>query len=126
MILGDQKNIRLALQNITSVFSSVSFSSDSLKYCDYDVEPNLAYAWLTNNDIASKNAVETLEKNQVMWSDIRWGVGRDFVPFLCLTPDELTIFVSLPTEMTLPIRFKRQKIKTTNYEKMVFPLGTLL
>ena len=126
MIMGNQNDIRLALQNIEPVFGSVIFSNDFLRYCDYHVDSNLAYEWLVNNEIANKYAIHTLQNNQSMWSNAKWGIGRDFVPFLCLTPDEFSVFVSLPTDLTLPISFRRQKIKSKNYEKMVFPLGTIL
>ena len=126
MIIGEQNNIDLAIKNIASVFTSVIFVNDFLKYCDYYVDSDLAYDWLLNNDIANDDAIRTLENNQKMWSDMRWGVGRDFVPFLCLTPEEFSVFVSLPIDPTLPVSFRRQKIRSTNYDKMVFPLGTVL
>ncbi|MFY9300463.1 MAG: hypothetical protein WAO91_04670 [Candidatus Nitrosotenuis sp.] len=126
MIIGKRSVIRLALENITAVFGSVIFTNDFLRYCDYHVDSDLAYDWILNNDIASKGAIQTLEKNQKMWSDMRWGRGRDFVPFLCLTPNEFSVFVSLPTDPTSPVSFRRQKIRTSNYGKMVFPLGTVL
>jgi len=126
MIIGKQNVIRLALENVAAVFGSVIFTNDFLRYCDYHVEPDLAYSWILNNDIANKDAIQTLARNKKMWSDMRWGRGRDFVPFLCLMPNEFSAFVSLPTDPALPISFRRQKIRSSNYGKMVFPLGTVL
>lgn len=126
MIIGKQSVIRLTLENIAAVFGSVIFTNDFLRYCDYYVEPNLAYDWILNNDIANKDAIQTLEKNQKMWSNMRWGRGRDFVPFLCLMPNEFSVFVSFPTDPASPVFFRREKIRSSNYGKMVFPLGTML
>jgi hypothetical protein len=125
MIVGNQNDFRAAAQNLAAVFSSIRIMGDSLEYFDY---PNLdvAYKWLENNTIASEYAIEILGENANMWSNMKWGVGRDFVPFLCLTPDEFPVFVSLPTDPTLPISYRRQKIKGFNYDKMVFPLGTVI
>lgn len=106
-------------------FSSIGFVGDSLEYFDYpDLE--IAYKWLENNTITSEYAVEILEKNANMWRNMKWGVDRDLVQFLCLTPDEFPVFVSLPTDPTLPIKYRRQKLSGLNYDKMVFPLGTVI
>ena len=96
-----------------------------MEYFDYPAL-DVAYKWLENNVITSKYAVEILEENANMWNNMKWGVGRDFVQFLCLAPDEFHIFVSLPTDHTLPISYRRQKLKGLNYDKMVFPLGTVI
>lgn len=126
MIMGDQTIIRSTLDNIKSIFASVSFLNDFLRCFDYYVDSDLAYDWILNNEIASKDAIQILKKNQKMWLNMGWGVGRDFVPFLCLTPNEFSVFVSFPTDPTSPTPFRRQKIHSVNYGKMVFPLGTLL
>lgn len=126
MIVGQKERIKAALDNISAVFLGVVFDGDFLRYCDYDVEPEHAYNWLVNNEIASKDALEILHSNQKMWQNPAWGRGRDFVPFLCLTPQEFSVFVSLPTDYNLPVRFRRQKIKSVTADKQVFPLGTIL
>jgi hypothetical protein len=96
-----------------------------LEYFDY---PDLAvaYKWLENNIIASDYAVEILGENANMWCNMKWGVSRDFVQFLCLAPDEFPIFVSLPTDPTLPISYRRQRVRGFNYDKMVFSLGAVI
>jgi hypothetical protein len=125
IIVGNQNDFKAAAQNLDAVFSSIRIIGDSLEYFDYP-DLDVAYKWLENNTIASKYAIEILEENANMWHNLKWGVGRDFVPFLCLTPEEFPIFVSLPTDPTLPISYRRQKLKGLNYDKMVFPLGTVL
>jgi hypothetical protein len=125
MIVGNQNDFKAAAQNLDAVFSSIRISRDSLEYFDYP-DLDVAYKWLENNTITSKYAVEILEENANMWRNMKWGVGRDFVQFLCLTPDEFPIFVSLPTDSTLPVSYRRQKLKGLNYDKMVFPLGTVM
>jgi hypothetical protein len=125
MIIGVQDDIQATIQQISSVFEKIVFSNDFLRYYDYEVDSNLAYDWLVNNEIAGEAAIQTLKNNQNMWSNPSWGVGRDLVPFLCLTTDELPVFVSLPTDPELPIFFKRKKIRNTNYGGMVFPLGNI-
>lgn len=125
IIVGNHDDFKVAAQNLDAVFSNIRIIGDSLEYFDY---PDLviAYKWLENNVIASEYAVEILKENANMWHDMKWGIGRDFVQFLCLTPDEFPVFVSLPTDPTLPISYRRQKLKGLNYDKMVFPLGTVL
>jgi len=126
MIMGNQNVIRSVLDNITSIFASVSFLNDFLRCFDYYTDSDLAYDWILNNEIASKDAIQILKKNQKMWSNMKWGVGRDFVPFLCLATNEFSVFVSFPIDPASPVSFRRQKIRPINYGKMVFPLGTLL
>jgi len=125
MIVGGQNDFKTTAQNLNAVFSSIGIVGDSLEYFDYpDLE--IAHKWFENNTLTSEYAVEILEKNANMWSNMKWGVGRDFVQFLCLTPEEFSIFVSLPTDPTLPIKYRRQNLRGLNYDKMVFPLGTVI
>jgi hypothetical protein len=125
VIIGDQNDIKPMAQNMEAAFSSIGFVGDSLEYFDYpDLE--IAYKWLENNTITSEYAVEILEKNANMWYNMTWGIGRDLVQFLCLTPDEFPVFVSLPTDPALPIKYRRQKLSGLNYDKMIFPLGTII
>ncbi|WKT57922.1 hypothetical protein QVH35_11660 [Candidatus Nitrosotenuis chungbukensis] len=125
IIVGNQNDFKAAAQNLDAVFSSIRIIGDSLEYFDYP-DLDVAYKWLENNTITSKYAVEILEENANMWNNMNWGIGRDFVQFLCLAPDEFPIFVSLPTDPTLPISYRRQKLKGLNYDKMVFSLGSVL
>jgi hypothetical protein len=37
-----------------------------------------------------------------------WGKGRELIPTLCLTPQELPIFVHLPTDPFLPVNYTRE------------------
>jgi hypothetical protein len=125
IVIGNQNNFKVVAQNLAAVFSSIRFIGDSLEYFDYP-DLTIAYKWLESNTIASEYAVEILEENANMWHNMKWGISRDFVPFLCLTPDEFPIFVSLPTDSTLPVSYRRQKLKGLNYDKMVFSLGTVI
>ena len=125
MIVSNQDDFKILAQNLDAVFSSIGFIGDSLEYFDYpDLE--IAYKWIENNTITSEYAVEILEKNANMWHNMKWGVGRDFVQFLCLTPEEFPVFVSMPTDPTLPVQYRRKRLKGLNYDKMVFPLGTVI
>ncbi|WP_268543598.1 hypothetical protein [Candidatus Nitrosotenuis cloacae] len=124
--IGIPNEVESAIQNISAVFSSIEFVGDALGCFRYNVDQDRGYRWIENNNISSKHAMEVLQNNSNMWSDMRWGKGRDFVPFLCLTPEEFFVFVSLPTDSTLPISYRRQKIRGVNHDKMVFPLGTLI
>ena len=36
-----------------------------------------------------------------------WGKGRELIPVLCLTPQELPVFVHLPTDPNLPVEYTR-------------------
>lgn len=125
MIVGNSDDFKVAAQNLAAVFSSIKIVGDSLEYFDYP-DLDVAYKWLENNTIASQYVVEVLKENANMWSNMKWGIGRDFVQFLCLLPNEFPIFVSLPTDPTLSISYRRQKISGLNYDKMVFPLGTVV
>lgn len=124
MIIGRRSDIALTVNNITSVFGDITFSNDFLRYCDYEIDPELAYSWLVNNEIANDEAIRILQKNQRMWGDMRWGINKDFVPFLCLSPPEFSVFVSLPSDPSLPLSFMRRRIKPPNLEMEVFALGT--
>ncbi|MEM3007810.1 MAG: hypothetical protein QXE84_08775 [Candidatus Nitrosotenuis sp.] len=124
MIIGKHSDIALTVNNIASVFGDIAFSNDFLRYCDYRVDPDLAYSWLVNNEIASDRSIEILQRNQKMWNDMRWGINRDFVPFLCLSPSEFSVFVSLPSDSSLPILFRRRRITIPNLGMNLFALGT--
>jgi hypothetical protein len=124
MIIGKHSDIALTVNNIASVFGDIVFSNDFLRYCDYEVDPDLAYSWLVNNEIASGKSIKILQKNQKMWANMRWGINRDFVPFLCLSPSEFPVFVSLPSDSSLPILFRRRRITIPNLEMNLFALGT--
>ncbi len=126
MIVGALDDIKVTIRNISAVFSNVRFVGDSLSYFDYKVDQKMGISWLENNDIGSNYTIEILKNNSNMWSDMRWGIGRDFVPFLCLTDEEFPVFVSLPTDPNLPVSYKRKKIKGMNYDKLVFPLGRII
>jgi hypothetical protein len=123
MAVGESGYVENALQNIMSVFSSVEFLGDYLNCFNYDVSFERGQSWIKNNTLASVYALKILEDNANMWSDMRWGRGRDFVPFLCLTAQEFPIFVSLPTDPTLAVSYSRKRIAGQSYDKMVFPLG---
>lgn len=123
IIVGNQMDMQNTLQNISSVFGSLEFVGDSLSCFNYDVDYIRGMSWIENNAIASEYSTKILEKNANMWSDMRWGKGRDFVPFLCLSADEFPIFVSLPTDPTLSLSYRRRKLKGMNYDKSVFRLG---
>lgn len=125
VIMGNQNDFKAMAQNLDAVFSSIGLIGDSLEYFDYP-DLDVAYKWLENNTITSEYAVEILEKNASMWHNMKWGVDRDFVQFLCLMPDEFPVYVSLPTDPTLPIQYRRQNLKGLNYDKLVFPLGIVL
>lgn len=124
--IGIPNEVETAIQNITSVFRSIEFVGDALRCFYYNVDQDRGYRWIENNNISSEYSMEILQNNSNMWSDMRWGRGRDFVPFLCLTPEEFFVFVSLPTDPTLPLSYRRQKLRGMNHDKMVFPLGTLI
>ncbi len=126
MIIGTIDDIKVTIRNVLATFSSIRFVGDSLSYFDYEVDQEIGIKWLENNDIGTNYATEILRNNSNMWSDMRWGIGRDFVPFLCLTDEEFPIFVSFPTDQNLPVSFGRQKLKVVNYEKSVFPLGNVI
>jgi hypothetical protein len=38
-----------------------------------------------------------------------WGFGRELIPALCLTPEELPVFVHLPLAHSLPVEYVRGK-----------------
>jgi hypothetical protein len=120
---GKNADIENALENIAAVFSSVGLVCDSLQCFTYDVGTAKAQSWLKNNIVTSTYAVEILQNNCNMWSDMRWGRGRDFVPFLCLTADELSFFVSFPSDLSIPISYGRKKVRGQNYEKYGFEIG---
>lgn len=124
MIIGKRSDITLTVNNIASVFGNITFSNDFLRYCDYEVDPDLAYSWLVNNEIANGKSIKILQKNRKMWNDMRWGINRDFVPFLCLSPPEFSVFVSLPSDPSLPLSYMRRRIKPPNLEMELFALGT--
>lgn len=126
MIIGSKDDIKAAMRNMLAVLTSVRFIGDSLSYFDYEVEYNLGLDWLENNSMKTEYAYQILQNNVNMWADMRWGEGRDFVPFLCLSPEEFSVFVSLPTDPNLAVSYRRQKVKGLNYDKMVFPLGKIL
>jgi hypothetical protein len=124
MIIGKHSDISLTVNNIASIFGDIAFSNDFLRYCDYEVDPDLAYSWLVNNEIANDESIKILQKNRKMWNDMRWGVNRDFVPFLCLSPSEFSVFVSLPSDPSLLVSFRRRRIKPPNLEMNLFALGS--
>lgn len=126
MAIGDPDKVETAIQNISAVFSSIEFVGDALVCFYYNVDQDRGYKWIENNNISSEYTMEILQNNSNMWSDMRWGRGRDYIPFLCLTPEEFFVFVSFPTDSTLPLSYKRQKLRGINQDKMVFPLGTLI
>jgi hypothetical protein len=123
MVVGEQDDIYATVSNLSAVFSSVRFVGDHLDYFDYDVDVNRAIMWLENNNIGTSYAYEIFRNNANMWTDMRWGKSRDFVPFLCLMPEEFPIFVSLPTDSSLAVSYRRQHLKGLNYDKMVYLLG---
>jgi hypothetical protein len=125
MVIGTAIDIESTVRNLIATFASVRFVCDSLGYFDYNIDQNLGSKWLENNIVATHYAYEIFRNNAKMWSDMRWGIGRDFVPFLCLTSEEFPIFVSLPNDASLPVSYRRQNLKGLNYDKMVFPLGKL-
>ncbi len=125
MIIGKNDDIISTINDISAVFRKIVFFDDYLRYCDYVVDPDLAYEWLLNNQIASEDSIKILENNQRMWSNAKWGIGRDFVPFLCLTPAEFSLFVSLPTDFTLPISFRRHSIRSASIPNSGFVIGHL-
>jgi hypothetical protein len=126
MIVGTMNDIKATIQNIMDTFASVRFVGDSLRYFDYGVDHNIGLSWLENNTIGTNYAYEIFKNNGNMWSDMRWGRGRDLVPFLCLTYDEFPVFVSLPTDPNLPVSYRRKKVRGMNYDKLVFPLGRII
>lgn len=124
--VGTRENVRNMLQNLESVFATVSFLGDSLCRFDYTIEHERAHSWMKNNAMASQYAAEILQGNCDMWSDMRWGRGRDYVPFLCLTSDEFSVFVSLPSDPSLPVSYRRGRLRGISPEKQVFRLGTAI
>lgn len=126
MITGTDLDIYPAISSISAVFSNIRFVGDHLEYFDYEINKEHGLSWLKSNNIASTYALEIFKKSPGMWSNMEWGRGRDFIPFLCLTPQEFSIFVSMPSDNDLPISYRRKKIKGLNSEKLIFPLGTTM
>jgi len=125
-VTGESSDIEHMIQDITSVFNTIKFVGDNLDCHIYDIDYERGQAWLENNSLCSEYSIKILQDNSNMWSDMRWGRGRDFVPFLCLTLDEFPIFVSLPTDPSLPILYRRTKLRGLNYQKLVFRLGVAI
>ncbi|HET8720257.1 MAG TPA: hypothetical protein VFM64_04605, partial [Candidatus Nitrosotenuis sp.] len=122
-IVGNKLDVPAAISGISAVFSSVRFVGDHLEYFDYDIDKNRGFQWLENNNLASAYSLEIFKNNAKMWADMRWGRGRDFVPFLCLTPQEFSIFVSMPTDHNLPITFRRKTLRGLNNRTKIFLWG---
>ncbi|MCA2003351.1 MAG: hypothetical protein LDL06_01120 [Candidatus Nitrosotenuis sp.] len=123
MIRGKRTEIQNTLQNISSVFASLEFVGDSLNCFVYDIDYDRGISWIENNSIISDYSMRILKENSDMWSDMRWGKGRDFVPFLCLTAEEFPVFVSMPTDPTLPLSYRRKTLRGLSHDKFVFRLG---
>lgn len=126
MAYGERSHIEGVLQNVNAVLGSLEFDCDSLRCFTYDVGYSTGYAWLKNNAIANSHSIKILEDNAGMWPDMRWGRGRDYVPFLCLTPDELSVMVSLPSDPALPVSYRRKRISGQNQAKDGFRIGTAI
>lgn len=120
---GSKDEVSRMLQNIKSVFSSVEFIGDSLCLFEYDIDGVRGNLWIRNNAMASIHAAEILERNCSMWSDMRWGRGRDYVPFLCLTPEEFSVLVSLPSDPLLHVQYRRRSMTGLTSTRIIFQMG---
>ena len=110
------------LSSIESVFTNVKVKADHLNVHTYPKK--LILPWLESRLVCSDNAIRILAENAKMWQDARWGIGRDFVPFIILDAKELQTLVQIPDNPALPIRFMRRRLDGLPQTRMGFELDS--
>lgn len=99
-----------AVLAIKSAASNIGMNFDSVHALWYDNEyESQMLEWLKSRQLCSKAALDLLENNSHMWDDLRWGIGRDTVPLLVLNPKELASLIQIPDDLTLALKYKRQR-----------------
>lgn len=88
---------------LASAFSTVKINLDGLFAIEF--RDARALRWMRARATPDPAPFLTLHAKGGFLKD--WGKGRELIPTLCLTPQELPIFVHLPTDPDLPIKYTR-------------------
>ena len=89
---------------LASAFSTVKINLDGLFAIEF--RDARALRWMRARATPDPAPFLTLHAKGGFLKE--WGKGRELIPTLCLTPQEMPIFVHLPTDPSLPVNYTRE------------------
>ena len=118
------KSYKSTLDSLKGMFEMIKVQDDKLIVHDYPLHKNFGQ-YMTDRILSSQHGFNTLlTMGANIWSKIKWGEEKDFVPFLVMNNLELNnIFLKLPTDIIIPVTFQRETISKTNPKKVGFFIG---
>lgn len=96
-------DVKLLADALASAFESVDFQLDALMVIVY--HDRRALEWMERRALPDPTPFLELHAQGGFLCD--WGEGRELVPTLCVTPQELPAFIHLPADPSLPVRYTR-------------------